>query len=521
MEVTKLSLLLKVLEGETGESLNTQLSLIQERALPDLSANIRCGNALVSSDFPGIADLFNDPAKARRIRPFDWAREFPDVFRTSSNTQSSGFDAIIGNPPYVRQESLGDYKEYFKTKYPGVFAGTADLYTYFIERSMGLLKPGGHYGINVANKWMRAGYGENLRKWIKNQSVTEIIDFGDLPVFENATTYPMILRMEKAAPKKEFRAVNIKSLEFDSLAAEVKRHSFAIELQSLNDGGWSLVNKKSAALFDKIKSAGVPLGEYVENKIYRGVLTGLNEAFVIDSETRERLIAEDPKSAEIIKPFLAGRDIKRYEKPAANKYLIFARRGIKIKEFPAILNHLTQYKVQLKPKPKDWPAGKEWKGRKPGSYEWYELQDSIDYYEEFNKPKFMLPDISLRGNFAVDPYGGMYCVNTAYILISAENYLLGILNCRLITFFYSNLSSAYRGGYLRFIFQYLIQLPIHRIDQNSPHEVALKSEIEKNVKSIMDLMERRKSARTGRDAEDLERMIAGVDGPLRASLCPL
>jgi adenine-specific DNA-methyltransferase len=139
----------------------------------------------------------------------------------------------------------------------------------------------------------------------------------------------------------------------------------------------------------------------VNGKIYRGVLTGLNEAFVIDEETRARLIREDPKSAELIKPFLAGRDIKRYEPPETDNYLIFTRRGAKIEDYPAIERHLEQFKDRLMPKPKDWIGG-EWKGRKPGSYEWFEIQDSIDYYQEFEKPKILFPDISVRDNFTLD-----------------------------------------------------------------------------------------------------------------------
>ena len=119
----------------------------------------------------------------------------------------------------------------------------------------------------------------------------------------------------------------------------------------------------------KLKGSGVPLSEYVGGKIYYGIKTGLNEAFVIDEATRKRLIAEDAKSAELIKPFLAGRDIKRYEQPRSDKYLIFTRHGLNIDDYPAIKQYLAQFKERLTPKPKDW-VGKDWKGRKPGAYEW-------------------------------------------------------------------------------------------------------------------------------------------------------
>ena len=133
----------------------------------------------------------------------------------------------------------------------------------------------------------------------------------------------------------------------------------------------------------KLRATGKPLGEYVNGKIYYGIKTGLNEAFVIDAATKHRLIAEDPRSAEIIKPFLAGRDIKRYQTPTVDKYLIFSRRGIVIADYPAVLNYLMQFKERLMPCPKDWEG--KWKGRKQGTYKWYELQDAVDYYSEFEK----------------------------------------------------------------------------------------------------------------------------------------
>jgi type II restriction/modification system DNA methylase subunit YeeA len=172
VEVTKLSLLLKVLEGENEETISKQLKLFAERALPDLGNNIKCGNSLVGWDIlEGNPNL--GPQEIARINPFDWEREFPEVF------QRGGFDVVIGNPPYVRQESLSEFKGYFQ-KHFKVYHGTADLYTYFIERGVFLLRGGGIFSYIVANKWMRANYGTPLRHWLKEQCMEEIIDFGDL-----------------------------------------------------------------------------------------------------------------------------------------------------------------------------------------------------------------------------------------------------------------------------------------------------------------------------------------------------
>ncbi len=327
VEVSKLSLLLKCMEGETQSSMSAELRF-GERLLPTLDNNIKCGNSLIDLDFyDGEIDF--DPGAEKKIKPFSWQQAFPVVF------SNGGFDMVIGNPPYVRQELLGGIKPYFQKKYK-VYHGMADLYSYFFEKGIELLKQDGLFGIIVANKWMRANYGEPLRKWMKNQQLHSIIDFGDLPVFQGATTYPCILIASPRQKGEEpFFVTDIKTLQFDSLDAYVVENKVAATMHSLEDSGWNLGSEAKQQLLKKLQQAGIPLEEYVKGKIYRGVLTGLNEAFVIDEATKEQLMQEDKRSAEIIKPFLAGRDIKRYQTPLSNKYLIFTKKGINIDNYPA------------------------------------------------------------------------------------------------------------------------------------------------------------------------------------------
>ncbi len=449
VEVTKLSLLLKCMEGETQASISYQMSMFNERVLPTLDNNIKSGNSLIDTDF---YDTQLDFGEEKKVKPFNWQKAFPEVFK------QGGFDAVIGNPPYVRQELLGEFKPYYQAHY-SVFHGMADLYSYFIERGLKLLNPDGIFGIIVANKWMRANYGEPLRRFMKKQFIIEIIDFGDLPVFENATTYPCILLAgQSRLHSAPFRLTNMKTLDFESLAGYVEKEHTLVNKDSLDDSGWNLAGEAEQKLLEKIKTAGIPLGEYVKGKIYRGVLTGLNEAFVIDAATRDRLIAEDEKSAEVIKPFLAGRDIKRYQPPVSNKFLIFTKRGIQIENYPAIYNYLLPYKPKLMPKPKDW-KGSSWEGRKPGSYKWYEIQDAVDYYKEFEKDKIILPDIALKMQSTLDK-ASFYCVNTAYIIPVGDSFLLAMLNSKLVHYYYTTISSSIRGGYLRFIRQYLETIPL-------------------------------------------------------------
>jgi len=550
VEVTKLNLLLKALEGENEETLTRQLAFFHERALPDLGENIKCGNSLIGPDYYAVGARLAlpllDEEEMYRVNPFDWQAAFPRVFAArpgrvrarkrkgkepamqadssgelspaGSSPLQGGFDVVIGNPPYVRQEMLGELKEYFQRHYR-VYHGTADLYTYFIERGVSLLRPGGLFSYIVANKWLRANYGQPLRRWLKEQEIEEIVDFGDLPVFEAATTYPCIIRIRKGAagagsvgvgfkPTPTFNVAQVETLDFGDLNDYVRQRHYPVNRATLEDGGWSLAEERAAALLIKLRAAGVPLGEYVKGRIYRGVLTGLNEAFIIDAETRARLIAEDPRSAELIKPFLMGRDIKRYEPPMSERYLIFTRRGVDIKRYPAIERHLAQFKDRLLPKPKGWKG--EWHGRKPGPYKWYEIQDTIDYYAEFERPKIIYPDIAARSQFTYAP-DEMYMVNTMYFMPVDDLFLLGLLNSRVLELFIHAVSPPVRGGYYRYFSQYVLQLPIRPINFSDPADRARHDQMVALVERMLELHRQLAAAKTPTAKELLGRQIAATD----------
>ena len=462
-------------------TLTNQTSLF-ERSKPELAK----WNKEVNDLNKTITELDTEieQIKSNRIyeNAFEWRFEFPEVLNDDGDF--IGFDAVIGNPPYIRQEEFTDIKNYLQTNYQ-TYAGTADLFIYFIERGLQICKPNGNFIYILPNKWMRAGYGAPLRKWVEQFNIQFIYDFGDLPVFDEATTYPCLWSISKGSPVgHSFKAANIDTLTYAvSLGQYINTIAFDVNQTLLQPSGWSLVNDKLQNLLEKIKSKGIPLGEYVKGQIFYGIKTGYNEAFVIDAEIKNRLIAEDPKSAEIIKPFLAGRDIKRYQKPHSDKYLIFTKRGIDIDQYPAIKNYLSSFRDKLEPKPKDF-KGDNWNGRKTGSYKWYEIQDAVDYYLEFEKPKVMLPDISLscQATFDFDKY---YCVNTAYIIPDLNYSDLAILNSNLILFFYSNISQTIRGGYFRFIKQYLEQIPI--IKTNDFDEV-IKGLLDVENDSMLDII---------------------------------
>ena len=505
VEVTKLSLLLKVLEGEDEQSIGKQLSLFQERVLPDLSNNIKCGNSLIGPDFYENQQLnVFDEEEVYRVNAFDWNTEFAEIIK------DGGFDAVIGNPPYVRQEGLKNSKAYFEKRF-SVYNGVADLYVYFIEKGVSLGKQNSFFSYIVANKWFRANYGKPLRQWMKKQHIVELIDFGDLPVFKQATTYPCIVVIQKKAPGSSFRASTINTLEFNDLQTYVNQHRYDVRQDMLDESGWSLVNQNTQDVLNKLRKIGVPLGEYVDGKIYRGILTGLNEAFVIDHATREKLIAEDPKSEDLIKPFLLGRDVKRYQSLTTNLYLILIPKGWTNKNINSkgdaikwLHSNYSAIASYLKPF-----SEKALKRCDKGDY-WWELR-TCDYYEEFEKPKIMFPDIALRGNFALDGEGKRYCANTVYIISNSETYLLGILNSSLITFYYKNILSTYRGGYLRFFTQYLKILPIRTINFNHPDEKTAHDKMVSLVDKMLDLNKRLTELKVPQAKEMLRRQIEVTD----------
>ena len=496
VEVTKLSLLLKCMEGESENSIAQQYQLWHERILPTLDDNIKSGNSLVDTDF---YDTQLDFGEEKKIKPFNWQKAFPEVF------VKGGFDAVIGNPPYVRQELLGDQKEYFSKKYT-VYDGMADLYSYFIEKGIGLLKPEGLFGIIVANKWMRANYGEPLRRWLKKTNIQQIIDFGDLPVFQGVTTYPCILLCKKDNAIGDIEITNVKTLKFSSLEEYVNSAKALLSQTSLDDKGWNLSSNQEQCLFKKIQESGIPLGEYVKGKIFYGIKSGLNEAFVIDKETRDRLIREDPRSEEIIKPFLVGKDIKRYQPPVSDKYLIFIPKGFtneKSKGFrspwkwleetyPPVAMHLKQFEEAAK------------KRCDQGDY-WWELR-ACDYYEEFENPKICWGNLCKEApfNFISEPY---YINAPSVIIPISDLYLLGLMNSSLLWYFLINISAGRNGGYIEAKPMYVVKMPVKVIESKNEDDNIIKAEIIHNVEVLLQLNKEKQTATLQTQVDQLQSRI--------------
>ncbi|MEN6611651.1 MAG: TaqI-like C-terminal specificity domain-containing protein [Methanoregulaceae archaeon] len=497
VEVTKLSLLLKVLEEENEENIDKQLKLFAERALPSLHENIKCGNSLIGTDIltPEIP-----MEEVKRINPFDWDREFADVMK------AGGFDAVIGNPPYVRMESLDrTFKDYAQENYSS-FSGRADLYVYFIEKAHTLLNGNGFFGIICASKFMRAKYGINVRNFIvKNFKLHEIIDFGELPVFQNASTFPAIFISQNMSVKEQnFKYTSIKHLDFSSLSEEVKRIGKQKDNRSLDSVNWTLADDDEIELITKMNSKGKPLGDQIDHKIFRGIVSGLTKAFVIDKQTKDDLIKNNPDSAEIIKPFLNGKDIRRYHIDFENRFLIFTYHGIKIDRYPAIIKHLLPFKDELK--------------KRATEQEWYELQQPQYGLKEYLEgPKILLPDIAKESRMTYDTQGH-FVSNTVYFIPTTDLYLFGILNSKLVFNYYKRISTvigdADKGGRLRWFVQDVERIPIRTINFSDPADKARHDRMVTLVATMLDLNKKLQDARVDHDKTLLQRQIEATDAAI-------
>ena len=420
------------------------------RKLSSLNNNIKCGNSLI--DDPEVA---GDKA-------FKWEGEFPDIF------SRGGFDVVVGNPPYVRQELLGDFKPFFKNEYE-VFQGTADLFTFFYEKSFDILKPNGLFGF-ISNTFDKTKAALKLRSFLTREtSLTNYIDFTEVQIFEGATTYPIILIAE-----------NCKSSSATFQYTKISKNATKIDLESnpkievtqqyLLDANWSFRSNQAVELLLKITQN--PTVRHQFKKCFYGIKTGYNDAFIIDKNIKKQLEKEHASSSELIKPFFEGKDMNKWRSADIEKYLIFTRRGTRIEEFPAIKEYLEQFRERLTPR--NSPDQKI--GRKPGKYKWFEIQDSVDYFKIFEGGKITWPNLQSTNKFSIDEEG--YYINApSVVLASCDKALLSILNSKLVWYFLTNICVVRSGGYIEVKPQYFEQIPIPVIKNPKPIEVLTEQQI--------------------------------------------
>jgi hypothetical protein len=431
----------------------------------------------------------------------EWRFEFPEVLNDDGDFV--GFDVVIGNPPYIRQEEIKELKLTLQKSYQ-CYTGVADLFVYFYELGLNLLKPKGHLTYISSNKYFRAGYGEKLRQLLGDSTtIYNLIDFGDFPVFEEAIAYPSIITLSKNKSKNnQLQALSwdeTKKQDIARFATVLEQDGLIIAQENLKPDGWRLESSQILDLLAKLRNAGKPLGEYVEGRFYYGIKTGFNEAFVIDRATRDRLINKHPSSAEVIKPFLRGRDVKRWCVDFAEQYLIKIESSenkehpwSKLSEqeaekifnetYPAIYNHFSQFRKSLI------------KRCDQGRFFW-ELRSCI-YWQEFEQPKIIYPNICKRNEFAWDELG-YYTNQKAFIISSSDKVLLAVLNSNVVMFLFKNLLSKLQGDFYEPSSIFMKDFPIPNATESQ------RTAIEKLVQKCLDAKKDDPTA----DTSELEKQI--------------
>ena len=371
---------------------------------------------------------------------FHWELEFPEVFFDRAGQplgERAGFDAVIGNPPYVRQEQMAPYKPYFASEYRDTYHGVADLYVYFFDQGLRQLRQGGRLSYICSNSWLQTNFAQPLRRFVRTTaSVETLIDLGNNRTFAEAPDVcPTIFIFDKQMPLPEhrFTSVVFQRGETPTLnAITLSAKAIDIAQGDQPDEGWQLEEDEHRALFSKLMARGIPLGTMVEGELYRGILTGLNDAFIISTAIREKLLASDPSATAIIKPLVRGEDLRPWYQEEEGRWLIVftagwtrATFGVGLSESEAwdklraqhasLAEHLTPY------------ADAARKRQDKGDY-WWELRP-CKYYPAFDKPKIFWPEIGKIPRFSWDETG-TYINNKGYIIPGADWLLLGILQSR-------------------------------------------------------------------------------------------
>ncbi|EMG4086963.1 class I SAM-dependent DNA methyltransferase [Campylobacter coli] len=458
-------------------------------------------------EFANLKKEYDNIFNLESNHPFEWRFEFPEILDDDGNFK--GFDLIIGNPPYIRQEELKELKPHLAKNYK-VYKGTSDIYTYFYELGFNVLKENGILSFITSNKYTRAGYGEALREFLlKNTYILKYIDLNGIKVFDSATVDTSILCFEKSKSKdNKFKYLALSNEILKTCAYNIGLYKDFAEFSqnSLSKESFTFSDENTSALKAKIERIGTPLKEWQGLNIYRGILTGYNEAFIITTEKRNEILAnckdkaEKERTAKLIRKMLRGRDIKRYSYEWAGLWVINAHNGYKnqngekveainIENYPSLKKHFDEFYPQLEKRAD--------KGLAP-----YNLRNCA-YIEEFEREKIVYSEIVRKPQFYLDTKLNFYAEATSFIL-TGENlkYLIAFLNNDFVAFIFK---TFYAGGNLgengfRYKKAFLEKLPIPKINSKNQK---LADELINLVDEILKAKEQDKNANT----QELENKI--------------
>jgi hypothetical protein len=505
VEVTKLSLLLKALEGESKESVARTL-FHKERALPDLANNIKCGNSLIGPDFfNGRQRKLFDEVEVLRINAFDWQGKhgFPEIF----SGQNPGFDAVIGNPPwlmagYYVKDSMDHLKRRFRAA-----RGKFDLYYLFIEQGCRLLQVNGRFGMIVPNKFFHTSAAKELRQLLsESRWIKQLVDFGDKQVFRGATNYSCILVLDKQSSR------SIEYVKADLHLATMS--SVKCPSTIISSGTWHFEDQATSRLFAKLRDNTAPL----ESLVWRfgtGVQSGADR--VLTFKAGQECVIE----RRVLRSIMKGRDVRRYRSNSKLDSLVFPYTEKKgdfvildeagIKRFPKAYKYLLRHRETL--------AKRVWFGKNASelSGHWYGMM-YLDSAQAFQLRHLLTPSLSNLSNFTMGT-GGLFVTGTAGVtsvvlkqdIVEDIRYVLGVLNSKLLSFYAIRHSPVFSGGYYKFSAPYLKKLPIRCIDNSSQPDRVAHDRMVADVQQMLDLHARLPTAKTAHDRTVIERRIEATD----------
>jgi type I restriction-modification system DNA methylase subunit len=534
VEVTKLNLMLKALEGENKESVANLKKWFREPALPDLGNNIKCGNSLVSHDIQEmLKDLPENKFKEEmaKINPFDWQEEFSEIFK------AGGFDAVVGNPPYIRIQIMKEWTpwqvEYLKSHYKAASKGNYDIYVVFVERGLAHLNKNGKLGYILPHKFFNAQYGEPLRGLLASgKHLSEVVHFGDQQVFKGATTYTCLMFLEKGGIENIFFK-KIKNLT----DWRIKKESIEGKISASNIGAseWNFAVGANAELFEKLSKMPAKL-KNVSSKIFQGLVTSSDPVYLLEPVNAEKNYITVKSHAtnkkyslevDVVPPLCKGSlDIRRYL-ASPSKRVIFpynlaqseiTKKSILISEsefrsnFPKTWTYLKENYEALRNREKGKMRHDGWYG--------YVYPKSIPL---FAKKKIITPSIAQSASYTLDQEGHLYFVGSGggggggYGIILANEcklsyeYILGLLNSKLLDMYLKRISSSFRGGYYAYNRQYIEQLPIRTINFNDPADKARHDKMVSLVERMLQLHKDVMKAKTPDEETRIQRQIEATD----------
>jgi hypothetical protein len=548
VEVTKLSLLLKVLEGETEQTLATQLRLFHERALPDLGNNVKCGNSLIGPDFyqQQMMSLLDDEAHAR-VNVFDWEKEFPEIFNRHDAKDAKGmaklgelgdlavqgFDAIIGNPPYIRIQTMKEWAplevEFYKQRYAAASKGNYDIYVVFVEKCLSLLNGPGRLGFILPHKFFNAQYGEPLRARLsQGKHLSEVVHLGDQQIFSGATTYTCLLFLDKAG-SEHCRFVKVNDLTAWRTSGTATEGN--VPAANVTAAEWNFTVGKGAGLFEKLSQMAVRLGDVAE-KIYQGLVTGADPVFILTIVGEGRYFSEATQQeyeleSELMHPLCKGSvNIRRYHVNELTKSILFPYKLVNgkaillsaqelAKRYPLAWEYLRANRVILESRERG-----KWKHER-----WYAFGRSQNL-SEMEQTKILTPSIASSASFTLDSKefyyfvgsggggGGGYGITLKQDEQMAYQYILGLLNSKLLDAYLKAISSRFSGGYYAYNRQYIEQLPIRPINFTDPADTARHDRLVELVERMLTLHQQLAAAQTPHERTLLQRQIEATDGQI-------